>query len=205
MSEFEKVFVSKGYNIIAGIDEAGRGPLAGPVFASVVILPKNHSIEGLADSKKLSEKKRKILFNEIIKQALDYGIASADEKEIDEINILNATFLAMKRAVAKLKIVPDLILVDGNKTPNFGDIATKCIIKGDSLIDSISAASILSKVSRDKFMKELAKKYPQYKFDQHKGYGTKIHYEALRTYGISPVHRKMFLKNFLNQSEKLSI
>lgn len=194
MNEYIKSYLDKGYKIIAGVDEAGRGPLAGPVFASVVILPVNHLIKGLSDSKKISEKKREFLYDEIIENALDFAIASADEKEIDEINILQATFLAMKRAVAKLKIKPDIILVDGNRDPQFDDIKTNCIIKGDSLVDSISAASILAKVARDRFIKEIADNFPEYGFEKHKGYGTKAHYQAIEKYGICPIHRKTFLK-----------
>lgn len=196
MNEYIKKYLDLGYNVIAGVDEAGRGPLAGPVFASVVILPVDHKINNLKDSKKLSEKKREELFDKIINQAIDYGIGSASEKEIDEINILQATFLAMKRAVKKLKTRPDIILVDGNRDPGF-NIKTECIIKGDSLVDLISAASILAKVSRDRFVKEISKKMPEYGFEKHKGYGTKAHYEALAKYGITDFHRKTFLKNFI--------
>lgn len=194
MNEYIEKYLKAGNNVIAGVDEAGRGPLAGPVFASVVILPIDHNIIGLKDSKKLSEKKREILFDKIINRALDYGIGSASEREIDEINILQATFLAMKRAIEKLKIKPDIILVDGNQDPGFG-LKTECIIKGDSKIDSICAASILAKVSRDRLLKEMANKFPEYGFEKHKGYGTKSHYEALHRYGISDFHRKTFLKN----------
>ena len=191
MNEYIKRFLNQGYNIIAGVDEAGRGPLAGPVFASVVILPLDCQIEGLNDSKKLSEKKREYLYDEIIDKAIDYSVASANEKEIDEINILQATFLAMKRALDKIKIRPDIILVDGNRDPGF-DIKTECVVKGDSLIDSISAASILAKVSRDRFIRELAKEYPEYGFEKHKGYGTKAHLEAIKKYGPCSIHRISF-------------
>lgn len=201
MNEYIKRFLNQGYNIIAGVDEAGRGPLAGPVFASVVILPLDCQIEGLNDSKKLSEKKREYLYDEIIDKAIDYSVASANEKEIDEINILQATFLAMKRALDKIKIRPDIILVDGNRDPGF-DIKTECVVKGDSLIDSISAASILAKVSRDRFIRELAKEYPEYGFEKHKGYGTKDHYEAIKKYGISQIHRKTFLKKIIGNDDK---
>jgi len=180
--------------IKVGIDEAGRGPLAGPVFASAVILPDNHNIQGLTDSKKLSEKKREELFHKIIQVALDYHISSATHEEIDKINILQATFLAMKRAVDGLKIIPDLLLIDGNSDPKIG-IDTQCIIKGDNCVDCISAASILSKVSRDKYMIELRNQYPNYSFEKHKGYGTKLHYEEINKYGILSIHRKSFLKN----------
>ena len=201
MNEYIKRFLNQGYNIIAGVDEAGRGPLAGPVFASVVILPLDCKIEGLNDSKKLSEKKREYLYDKIIEKAIDYSVASASEKEIDEINILQATFLAMKRALKKIKIKPDIIFVDGNRDPGF-DIKTECVVKGDSLIDSISAASILAKVSRDRFIRELAKDYPEYGFEKHKGYGTKAHYEAINKYGISKVHRKTFLKKITRNDDK---
>ncbi len=194
MNEYIASYLNNGHEIIAGIDEAGRGPLAGPVFAGVVILPVNHSITGLSDSKKISEKKREALYQKIIEVAVDFAVASADEKEIDEINILQATFLAMKRAVKKLRVKPDIILVDGNRAPMFDDTKTDCIVKGDSLVDTISAASILAKVSRDNFIKEVAKNFPEYGFEKHKGYGTKAHYEAIKRYGICPIHRKSFLK-----------
>lgn len=198
MDKYTKLYYSKGYKVIAGIDEAGRGPLAGPVFASVVILPENHSIVGLADSKKLTEKKREELFKQIIEKAVDYSVASSSEAEIDEINILQATFLAMKRALKKLKIKPEIILIDGNRGPEI-DIPMECIVKGDSLVESISAASILAKVSRDKFVTELSKQYPQYGLEKHKGYGTKMHYEAIKKYGISKIHRKTFLKKIIGK------
>lgn len=196
MDEYTQSCIDNGYNIIAGVDEAGRGPLAGPVFASVVILPINHPIKDLADSKKLSETKRELLYDEIVNNAIDYAIDSASEKEIDEINILQATFLAMKRAVLKLKNKPDIVLVDGNRDPGL-DFKTMCIVKGDNLVSTISAASILAKVSRDRFMKQISIKYPQYSFERHKGYGTKAHYEAILKYGMSPIHRKTFLKKIM--------
>ena len=189
----ENEYREKGFDIICGVDEAGRGPLAGPVYAAAVILPSDCVIEGLNDSKKLTEKKREALFDEIKEKALAYGIASADEKEIDEINILNATFLAMKRAIASLSVRPDLALIDGNQKPHT-DIEEVTVIKGDAKSMSIAAASVLAKVSRDRFMLEMAEKYPQYEFARHKGYGTKLHYEKIREFGISPVHRKTFLK-----------
>lgn len=194
--EIENEYLEKGYSIICGIDEAGRGPLAGPVYAAAVILPIGLEIDGLNDSKKLSEKKREVLFDIIKEKAIDYGIGIASEKEIDEINILNATFLAMKRAVNSLKTKPSLALVDGNLKPKTG-IEEKTVIKGDAKSMSIAAASILAKVSRDRFMLEMALKYPQYEFEKHKGYGTKLHYEKIAEFGISEIHRKSFLKKIL--------
>ena len=175
-------------------DRRGRtGPLAGPVFAAAVILPPGLIIEGLNDSKKLSEKKREELFDVIRRDAAAYGIGMADHKEIDRLNILQATFLAMKRAVEALSRTPDLLLVDGNRDPGLG-IETMTIVKGDAKSASIAAASVLAKVSRDRFMLELDREYPAYQFAQHKGYPTKAHYQAIRENGISPVHRKTFLK-----------
>lgn len=195
MWQFEEEAASKGYRIVCGVDEAGRGPLAGPVCAAAVILPDHVQIPGLNDSKKLSDKKRRELYPIICEQALAYGIAFADEKEIDEINILQATFLAMKRAVVMLSVKPDYILVDGNKVPSF-DVPAEAVIKGDSLSASIAAASVLAKVTRDDFMLKMAENYPMYSFDVHKGYGTKAHYEALTNYGPCPIHRLTFLKKF---------
>lgn len=189
----ENKYAEQGYKVICGIDEAGRGPLAGPVFAAAVILESGTVIEGLNDSKKLTEKRREQLFDIIQDKAISYGIAWSDEKEIDEINILNATFLAMKRAVEKLSFVPDLALVDGNREPHTG-IKEITVVKGDGKSMSIAAASVLAKVSRDRFMLEKAKEYPQYMFEKHKGYGTKLHYEKIFEHGISPIHRKTFLK-----------
>jgi len=185
-----------GYRIICGIDEAGRGPLCGPVCAAAVILPENCEIEGLNDSKKLSEKKREALFDVIKEQALAYGIAMASAQEIDEINILQATFLAMRRAVALLEKQPDCALIDGNGKPGLA-IEQRTIVKGDSKSVSVAAASILAKVTRDRYMKEMDKQYPQYAFAQHKGYGTKLHYERLAEYGLCPEHRRTFLKKIL--------
>ena len=196
---FEENAISKGFKTICGIDEAGRGPLAGPVYAAAVILPLGLEITGLNDSKKLSEKKREELFDVICEKAVDFSIGIADEKEIDEINILNATFLAMKRAVGGLKIKPDYALIDGNRYPCIGGITEETIVKGDGKSMSVAAASILAKVSRDRYMLEIAEKYPQYCFEKHKGYGTKLHYEMLEKYGISPVHRKSFLKKLLGE------
>ncbi len=180
--------------MICGIDEAGRGPLAGPVYAAAVILPENCVIEGLNDSKKLSEKKRELLFPQIIDRAVSYGIGSATAQEIDEINILQATFLAMRRAVEALLPPAGWALVDGNRMPPL-PVSGETIVKGDGKSASIAAASILAKVSRDRVMRQLAKEYPEYGFEQHKGYGTKAHYEAIRRFGLLPQHRKTFLKN----------
>ena len=192
--EYEHQLKEKGYQLICGIDEAGRGPLAGPVFAAAVILPEGLEDLGINDSKKLSEKKRDLLFEQIKEKAVDYSIASASEKEIDEINILNATFLAMKRAVEGLSVKPEIALVDGNRKPGTG-IEELTIVKGDAKSISIAAASILAKVSRDRYLTELDRQYPQYQFAKHKGYPTKLHYEMIKQYGVSPVHRLSFLKN----------
>lgn len=192
--EYENEFKTQGFRCICGIDEAGRGPLAGPVFAAAVILPDGLEDIGLNDSKKLTEKKRDVLFDVIKEKAVAYGIGSASEKEIDEINILNATFLAMKRAVEALGVTPDLALVDGNRKPKTG-IREETIVKGDAKCISIAAASVLAKVSRDKYLMELDKQYPEYQFAKHKGYPTALHYELIKKYGVSPVHRLSFLKN----------
>lgn len=191
--EYENAALNSGFEVICGIDEAGRGPLAGSVYAAAVILPKGHIVEGVNDSKKISEKKRDLLFDKIIDECVCYSIGTASEQEIDEINILQATFLAMRRAVAGLEIKPDIALIDGNKKPGL-DIAEQTIVKGDSKSANIAAASIIAKVSRDRYMLEMAEKYPEYQFEKHKGYGTKLHYEMLEKYGISPIHRKTFLK-----------
>lgn len=193
---FEHAAMEEGFSLICGVDEAGRGPLAGPVCAAAVILPPDLELEGLNDSKKLSEKRREALYPLICEQALAYGIAFASEQEIDELNILQATFLAMRRAVGQLGQKPDLALVDGNREPDFGDIPVRTIIKGDSRSANIAAASILAKVTRDRFMLEQDAAYPQYGFAVHKGYGTKRHYAALREYGPCPIHRQTFLKKF---------
>lgn len=195
MWEIEDGYFSDGFKVICGVDEAGRGPLAGPVCAAAVILPAHLELPGLTDSKKLSDKKRRELFPLIQEQAIAYGIGFASEQEIDEVNILQATFLAMRRAIEQLSIKPDLALIDGNRETVFG-IPVKTVVKGDSLSASIAAASILAKVSRDDLMLELAQQYPQYGFDIHKGYGTKAHYTALREYGPCPIHRMTFLKKF---------
>lgn len=198
--EFENQAYNEGYEIICGVDEAGRGPLAGPVYAAAVILPKGYVVEGVNDSKKLSEKKREALFDKIKEEAISYSIASASCTEIDEINILQATFLAMRRAVDGLEVKPDIALIDGNKTPGL-KIAEKAIVKGDAKSASIAAASILAKVSRDRYMLKMAETYPEYQFEKHKGYGTKLHYEMIKKYGISPIHRKTFLKKILNNEQ----
>jgi ribonuclease HII len=194
----EEEYFAKGAQLICGIDEAGRGPLAGPVCAAAVILPRGLEIPGLNDSKKLTDKKRRELFPIIKEQAIAYGIAFADHKEIDEINILQATFLAMKRAVAQLQVKPDQLLIDGNRTTDFGMPAV-AVVKGDSLSASIAAASVLAKVTRDDYMEEMAKEYPQYAFEVHKGYGTKAHYAALAEHGPSPLHRMTFLKKLYGE------
>lgn len=193
---YENEKYNEGYKIICGVDEAGRGPLAGPVYAAAVVLEKGQTIEGVNDSKKLSEKKRELLFDKIINECKDYSIGTASEKEIDELNILQATFLAMKRAVDGLSVKPDCALVDGNQIPNL-DCDVTTVVKGDAKSESIAAASILSKVSRDRYMLEMAEKYPQYGFEKHKGYGTKLHYEMIEKYGICDIHRKTFLKKVL--------
>lgn len=191
--EFEKQYYSQGIKLICGVDEAGRGPLAGPVCAAAVILPPNVEITGLNDSKKLSDKRRRELFPVIQEKALAYGIAFADHKEIDEINILQATFLAMERAIAQLNIKPEVALIDGNREKDFG-IPVKTIVHGDSRSASIAAASVLAKVTRDDYMLQMAEKYPGYGFEIHKGYGTKAHYAALRELGMCEIHRTTFLK-----------
>lgn len=199
--KYENEAYEGGHLVICGVDEAGRGPLAGPVFAAAVVLHKGQIIEGANDSKKLSEKKREALFDIICEQAADYCIASVDEKTIDEINILQATYLAMSRAVAGLKITPDLCLIDGNRQPPQIQQTCQTIVKGDGLSMSIACASILAKVSRDRLMLKLDKTYPQYNFAKHKGYGTQLHVEMLRQYGASPVHRKSFLKKIADIPE----
>ena len=191
--EFEKEALAKGYKSVCGVDEAGRGPLAGPVCAAAVILPEGVIIDGVNDSKKLSEKKRESLFDVIREQALSYAIAYATVDEIEEINILNATMLAMRRAIDGLDIKADYAMIDGNKIPPI-DIDAECIVKGDAKSMSIACASILAKVSRDRLLYKYAEEYPMYGFDKHKGYGTKVHREAILKYGPCPYHRKSFLK-----------
>ena len=193
---YEHAAQEQGFALICGVDEAGRGPLAGPVCAAAVILPQDLEIEGLNDSKKLTEKKRDALYNIITEKAIAYGIAMATEQEIDEINILQATFLAMRRAVEQLSVRPSFVLVDGNREPDLGDLPLKTVVKGDSLSANIAAASILAKVTRDRYMVEMDARYPEYGFAVHKGYGTQKHYEALRQYDACPIHRRSFLKKF---------
>ena len=191
--EFEKEALAKGYKSVCGVDEAGRGPLAGPVCAAAVILPEGVIIDGVNDSKKLSEKKRESLFDVIREQALSYSIAYATVDEIEEINILNATMLAMRRAIDGLEIKADYAMIDGNKIPPL-DIDAECSVKGDAKSMLIACASILAKVSRDRLLYKYAEEYPMYGFDKHKGYGTKVHREAILKYGPCPYHRKSFLK-----------
>lgn len=191
--EFEKKAIAKGYKAVCGVDEAGRGPLAGPVCAAAVILPEGVMIAGVNDSKKLSEKKREALFDVIREQSLAYSIAYATVAEIEEINILNAAMLAMKRAVEGLSVKADYVMIDGNRLPEI-DIDSECIVKGDAKSMSIACASILAKVSRDRLLYKYAEEYPIYGFDKHKGYGTAAHREAILKYGPCPYHRKSFLK-----------
>ena len=193
MWEIEQSYYAQGITCICGVDEAGRGPLAGPVCAAAVILPANLDIPGLNDSKKLSDKRRRELYPVIMEQAIAYGIGLADHKEIDEINILQATFLAMERAMQNLSVKPELALIDGNREKDFG-VPVKTVVHGDSLSASIAAASVLAKVTRDDIMLQMAEEYPGYGFEIHKGYGTKAHYQALAEKGPCPIHRMTFLK-----------
>lgn len=195
MWEIENQLFQEGIQLICGVDEAGRGPLAGPVCAAAVILPPNIEILGLNDSKKLSDKKRRELFPIIKQKAVAYGIAFADHREIDAINILQATYVAMERAIKQLQVKPDFALIDGNRTKDFG-LPVKTVVHGDSLSASIAAASILAKVTRDYWMEEAAREYPKYQFEVHKGYGTKAHYAALDQYGPCPIHRMTFLRKY---------
>ncbi len=198
--DYEKEAYAMGYTAVCGCDEAGRGPLCGPVVAAAVILPPDLEIKGLDDSKKLTEKKREALFPVILEKAIAYGIAEATPQEIDEINILNASMLAMNRAVEKLGVKADFALIDGNTSRGF-TIPTKTVVKGDAKVASIAAASVLAKVTRDRMCEELDRLYPGYGIAKHKGYPTKDHMDAVRTLGPSPIHRKTFLK-FLNNDEK---
>ena len=195
MWQIERGYFDQGIQLICGVDEAGRGPLAGPVCAAAVILPANLQIQGLDDSKKLSDKRRRELFPIIKQQAIAYGIGMADHQEIDELNILQATFLAMERAISQLSVKPELALIDGNRSKDFG-IPVETVVHGDSRSASIAAASILAKVTRDDYMLEMANTYPGYGFEIHKGYGTKAHYQALRELDACPIHRRSFLKKF---------
>lgn len=196
MWEIERNLAGNGYKYIAGVDEAGRGPLAGPVYAAAVILPKDARLDGINDSKKLSEKKREELFDVIREVALSYSVASVDEKEIDEINILNATHKAMCKAVEGLDVAADYVIIDGNSIKGM-EKPHETVVKGDAKSISIAAASILAKVSRDRYIKEMANVYPEYGFEKHKGYGTKAHTDAILEHGICPIHRKTFLKKLL--------
>ena len=195
---YEHEAAREGFACICGVDEAGRGPLAGPVCAAAVILPPDIQIEGLNDSKKLTDKKRRALYDVITEQAVSYGIAFADEQEIDEINILQATFLAMRRAFEKLTVTPDIALIDGNRAPGLS-CRERTVVHGDALSASIAAASILAKVTRDRLMEEYDAQYPQYGFAVHKGYGTQRHYAALREFGACPIHRQSFLRRFYGE------
>lgn len=195
MWQIEDRIFKQGVQLICGVDEAGRGPLAGPVCAAAVILPAYLEIPGLNDSKKLTDKKRRELYPIIKEQALAYGIAFADHQEIDAVNILQATYLAMERAIMQLQIKPEYALIDGNRAKDFG-IPVKTVVRGDSLSASIAAASILAKVTRDDYMEQMAIHYPQYNFGVHKGYGTKAHYTILDEFGPSPIHRMSFLKKY---------
>ena len=192
----EQELYDSGVTLLCGADEAGRGPLAGPVYAAAVILPRGLEIPGLNDSKKLSEKRRETLFDQICEKAISFGIARAEVEEIEEINILNAALLAMNRAIAQLNPQPALALIDGNKNTGI-TVPSRCVIKGDATCADIAAASILAKVSRDRLMYSLAGKYPEYAFEKHKGYGTKLHVEALKKYGPCEIHRPSFLKKIL--------
>lgn len=199
--EYEKQAVAEGYSLVCGVDEAGRGPLCGPVCAAAVILPMDCEIEGINDSKKLSEKKREALFSVITEKAIAYSVAMVDAATIDEVNILQATFMAMRQAVETLSVRPDMALIDGNRTPGL-DMAERTIVKGDAKSISIAAASILAKVTRDRYMLEVDKKYPEYAFAKHKGYGTKLHYEKIAENGICPEHRRTFLKKILGECDE---
>lgn len=193
---YENEARNDGFYCVCGVDEAGRGPLAGPVYAAAVVLPEGCSIEGLDDSKKLTEKKREALYDVIKNTAVSCAVGIATVEEIDTVNILNATFLAMTRAIEGLDVSSDCALIDGNRAPKI-NIECRTIVKGDAKCPSIAAASVLAKVSRDRYMREMAEKYPQYQFEKHKGYGTKLHYEMIEKYGICPIHRKTFLKKIL--------
>ena len=196
MFSIEESLMQKGYSVIAGVDEAGRGPLAGDVYAAAVVLPHGILIEGLNDSKKISEKKREKLYDEICENAIAYAVATASVEEIDTYNIRNATYIAMNRAIEALKVKPDYVLIDGDciKECNYEH---ECVVRGDAKSASIAAASILAKVTRDRYMKQLSEKYPEYGFEKHNGYGTAVHIAALKEFGASEVHRKTFIKKFV--------
>lgn len=196
MWDIENTLFSEGYDVIAGVDEAGRGPLAGDVYAAAVILPRGLIIEGLNDSKKISEKKRDALYDVIKEKAVAWAVATASVEEIDEYNIRNATYVAMNRALEELKVKLDYVLIDGDCIKDCL-YPCSCVVKGDSKSASISAASILAKVTRDRYMLALSEKYPEYQFEKHKGYGTALHIEMLKKYGASEVHRKTFIKKFV--------
>ena len=189
----ENEIYDEGFTLLCGVDEAGRGPLAGPVCAAAVMLPRGHVIEGLNDSKKLTEKRREELYDVIRIESISFGIAFASVEEIETLNILGATFVAMNRAIAQLSPAPELALIDGNRTKDI-EVPARCVVKGDARCADIAAASVLAKVTRDRYMLEMAAQYPQYHFERHKGYGTKQHYDALLKYGPSPIHRMSFLK-----------
>lgn len=197
LSKYEHEYNEKGYNLIAGIDEAGRGPLAGPVVAACVVLPNGCLIEGVNDSKKISEKKREKLYEEITSKAIAWGVGIKDNNVIDDINILEATRLAMHEALENLETKPDFVFIDAEKKVDTNNIPYLPIVKGDAISISIAAASIVAKVTRDRMLREYDKQYPEYGFEKHKGYGTKAHVEALKEFGITPIHRKSFLKNIM--------
>ncbi|MGM9593186.1 MAG: ribonuclease HII [Candidatus Onthomonas sp.] len=197
-TEERRIFAQRGEILLCGVDEAGAGPLAGPVYAAAVILPRELVLPGLDDSKKLTERRRELLFPQIKEQAVAWAVATASPEEIDEINILNARMLAMDRAIALLEPQADFALIDGNCCRGIR-CPGETLVKGDSRSASIAAASILAKVSRDHYMEEMARVYPQYQFEKHKGYPTKLHYELLKQYGPSPIHRQSFLKKFYGQ------
>ena len=201
--EYDALWRAQGATVLCGVDEAGRGPLAGPVFAAAVVLNPDDPIEGLNDSKKLTEKKREALFVEICNRSLAWAVASASVEEIEAVNILNATYLAMSRAVEQVtaQLAPSLVLIDGNRIPPQITLPCQYVVKGDALSATISAASVLAKVSRDRLLLEWDKEYPQYDFAKHKGYGTALHYERLKTYGPSPIHRMSFLKKWLESGK----
>ncbi|WP_242843423.1 ribonuclease HII [Ruminococcus albus] len=194
LKEFDDIYREK-YEVVCGCDEAGRGPLAGDVFAAAVVFDKDTVIEGINDSKKLTAKKREKLFDEIIEKAQDFSIQCATVAEIEDINILNCAMLAMKRSVEAMKIKPNVCLIDGNKTPDL-ECDAIAVVKGDAQSQAIAAASILAKVARDRYMLQMAEKYPEWQFEKHKGYGTKLHYQMIDKYGESPIHRPSFLKKY---------